>query len=415
MKILILCDLFPPAFGPRMGYLCKYLKQTGIELTVITEHIWDETFAFLKGDTDVTYISFYKSKNNANNFFAWIKVFLLNILFDYKNRRMYHEALRKTRKTHYDLVLCSTYRMFPLPAACRIAKKTNLPLIVDLRDIIEQFSGNEFIMHSLPRLGGLENIFMLLFKIISLKRRNRILRQAARVTTVSPWHTEFLKRFNPHVSLIYNGFDPDIFYPSRVESERFYITYTGRVASTSLRNPELLFEAVGQLAKEGIIHPDKFRIRWFTDHKSRQILREEAAKHPVSTFMDYHDYVAATQIPAILNESAIVLLLANKSDSNGPKGVMTTKFFEALAVERPILCVRGDEDCLEETIRRTRSGLSAHNAEETRQFIETHYRQWLVSKQTTIAVERAEVEKFSRKTQAKQFIRIFEQILNANE
>jgi hypothetical protein len=94
---------------------------------------------------------------------------------------------------------------------------------------------------------------------------------------------------------------------------------------------------------------------------------------------------------------------------------MTTKFFEALAVQRPILCVQGDEGCLEETIRLTRAGLSAHNVAETRQFIEQYYKQWLASGQTTIDADRAEIEKFSRKTQAEQFIRIFEQISAASD
>ncbi|MDR2120770.1 MAG: glycosyltransferase [Tannerella sp.] len=414
MKILIMCDLFPPAFGPRMGYLCKYLKLNGIESIVVTEYSRDNTFAFLQGDTDVVRVLFYKSENSAGNFSEWIKIFLLDLFFGYKNRRMYREALRLTRTSRYDLILCSTYRLFPMPAACRIAKKMRLPLVVDLRDIIEQFSGNEFIGHTLPRAGGLERIVAALFKRASLIRRNRILRRAAHVTTVSPWHTALLARYNPHVSLIYNGFDPDVFYPATAECERFYITYTGRLLSLRLRNPALLFEAVGMLADEGIIHPEKFRIRWFTDEKSRRLLQQEAAKYPVTEFMEYHEYVPATEVPAILNESAVILLLANKSGDKGPKGVMTTKFFEALAVERPVLCVRGDEGCLEETIRRTRSGLSAHDVQETRRFIEAHYRRWLASGRTTVDVDRAEIEKFSRKAQAEQFIRLFEQILNVD-
>ena len=62
MKILILCDMFPPAFGPRMGYLCKYMKRAGWEPVVVTERIDDNTFSFLKGETSVTYVNFFRSK-----------------------------------------------------------------------------------------------------------------------------------------------------------------------------------------------------------------------------------------------------------------------------------------------------------------------------------------------------------------
>lgn len=62
MKILILCDMFPPAFGPRMGYLCKYMRRAGWEPVVVTEQIDDSTFSFLKGETPVTYVNFFHSK-----------------------------------------------------------------------------------------------------------------------------------------------------------------------------------------------------------------------------------------------------------------------------------------------------------------------------------------------------------------
>ena len=45
-KLLIICDMFPPAFAPRMGYLCKYLTRMGWEVTVVTEYIEDNTFEY---------------------------------------------------------------------------------------------------------------------------------------------------------------------------------------------------------------------------------------------------------------------------------------------------------------------------------------------------------------------------------
>jgi glycosyltransferase involved in cell wall biosynthesis len=405
--------MFPPAFGPRMGYLCKYLRRVGWEPTVVSEWIPDETFAFLKGDTEAVHVRYYKAKHPFVGKLEWAGVFLLDLLFGYKNRRMYREALKLTRKQPFQLVLCSTYRTFPLPAARAVARKANLPLVVDLRDIVEQATGDEFISHPLPKLFGMERWMASAFLKHSRKQRNRVLREAAYVTTVSPWHTGVLKAYNAHVELIYNGYDPELFYPVSTRSEQFYITYTGRIINTALRNPALLFQAVEKLSEERVITPGTFRIRWFTDEKSRRIIREEAGKYTVEEYMDYSGYVPAVQIPAVLNESAILLLLTNKTGESGPKGIMTTKFFEALAVEKPILCVRGDEGYLEEVINRTQSGLSAHRMEEAYQFIKTHYLQWKIAGQTHVSVNQAEVKKFSREAQAAQFIRIFEQITNA--
>jgi glycosyltransferase involved in cell wall biosynthesis len=409
-KVLILCDMFPPAFGPRMGYLCKYLRRAGWEPTVVTEDLPDGAFAFLKGDTEVVPIRYYRAGQPFVRKLEWGCLLLLDVLFGCKDRRMYRGALKLVGKHAYRLVLCSTYRTFPLPAARRIARKAGLPLAVDLRDIVEQGAGNEFIAHSLPRLWGLEKRVAALFLKHGLKRRNRVLRDAACITTVSPWHAAFLKTYNARVELIYNGYDPELFYPAHVRSERFCITYTGRVINTALRNPGLLFEAVARLAAERAIAPDTFRLCWYTDEKSRQLVAREAGKHGLAEYMDFCGYVPASRIPEALNRSAILLLLTNRAGEAGPNGIMTTKFFEALAVGKPILCVRGDEGCLEETILRTRSGLSAHRAEEVYRFIQTHYRQWQLTGETGVDANREEVGKFSRQAQAGQFIRIFEQI-----
>ena len=128
---------------------------------------------------------------------------------------MYKEARKLVKNNKIDLVLCSSFRTFPLPAALKVATKYKLPLVVDLRDIIEQYTGDEFIAHSLPSLLGLNRLFISVFKRKSLRDRNRVLKKADYVTTISPWHVDILKQYNTNVELIYNGFDPELFYPEQ--------------------------------------------------------------------------------------------------------------------------------------------------------------------------------------------------------
>ncbi|MDR2042263.1 MAG: glycosyltransferase [Tannerella sp.] len=418
MKILILCDLFPPAFGPRMGYLCKYLRRAGWEPAVITEYIPDRTFAFLEDEAETVRIRYYHARGKWLGALEWGCVFLLDLLFGYKDGRMYREARRQIRKHPCRLVLCSTFRTFPLVAARRIARKANVPLVADLRDVVEQTGGHEFVAHALSGLGGLGRWMADAFLQHGRRQRNRVLRDAACLTTVSPWHVELLKAFNPRVELVYNGYDPELFYPAPVRSERFYITYTGRIVyagrtlNRALRDPELLFRALVRLAGEQVIRPETFCVRWFTDAKSQQFIRQEAEKYALADYMAFYDYVPASRVPALLNESAVLLVLTNKAGEQGPKGVMTTKLFEALAVARPVLCVRGDEGCLEEVLLRTRAGLSAHRTEEVYRFLKTHYLQWQASGLTTVEADREEIGKFSRQAQADRFIHIFEQMMN---
>ncbi|MDR2139291.1 MAG: glycosyltransferase [Tannerella sp.] len=419
MKILILCDLFPPAFGPRMGYLCKYLRRAGWEPVVITESVPDETFAFLKEEVETVRIRYYHARGRFFGALEWGCIFLLDLLFGYKDYRMYRKALKLIRKHPFRLVLCSTYRTFPLPAARRIARKARLPLVADLRDIVEQAEGHEFVAHTLPGWWGLDRWIISAFLRHGRRQRNRVLGDAARITSVSPWHVALLKSFNPRVELIYNGYDPELFHPAPVRSRQFYITYTGRIIyaghtlNRALRDPELLFRALVRLDEEQVITPETCCVRWFTDEKSQQFIRQEAEKYALTKYMAFYSYVPASRVPALLNESAVLLVLTNRTGEQGPKGVMTTKFFEALAVGKPVLCVRGDEGCLEEVINRTRAGLSAHRAEEVYRFLETHYRQWQATGLTTVEANREEIRKFSRETQARQFIHIFEEITNS--
>ena len=407
-NVLILCDFFPPAFGPRMGYLCKYLKINGWYPVVITEDVNENTYSFLCKDIDATYIRYYKKDGLSGNI-MWTLTFLRDVLFGYKDKRMVREALKKMKTHRFDLILCSTYRTFPLSAAWRLSRLTGLPLVVDLRDIIEQYTGNEFITHPIQKLFGIDKIIVSRFKKRNLTTRNKILREATCVTTVSPWHVSVLSAYNDNTVLIYNGYDPEIVYAETKKSDTFYITYTGRILSTAMRNPDLLFQAIERLTKEVIITPQLFRVRWFVDERSRQIIEHETEKYPdVAAFMDYSDYIPASEIPKLLNESEILLVLTNKSTADGPKGVMTTKFFESLAVGKPVLCVRGDEGCLEEVINRTHSGLSAHNVDEVYGFIIKHYLRWKENRPYEDLSDKNEIKKFSRESQALQFIEIFE-------
>ena len=110
------------------------------------------------------------------------------------------------KTNQYKGILCSTYRTFPLTAAKTLAIHTNLPFVVDLRDIIEQYASNEYISHKFHTFSWLDAFITKRFRKRLLRKRNNALEVADCVTTVSPWHVEVLKQYNPNVKLIYNGF-----------------------------------------------------------------------------------------------------------------------------------------------------------------------------------------------------------------
>ena len=410
MKILVICDMFPPAFGPRMGYLCKYMQKAGWEPVVITEQIYDQTFDFLRGDIPVTYINYYKATGKITKKLEWISVQILDLLFQYKDQKLVRIANQVLKEGEFSGILCSTYRTFPLPAAQKIAEKHHLPFIADLRDIIEQYASDEFMTHIFKSIPWLDKKITHFFKSRLLKRRNKVLQKADYITTISPWHVEILKLYNPATYLIYNGYDPELFFPQLIKSNQFIMVYTGRLISLATRDPRLLFQAVARLDKEGLISPLKFRLHGYMDQSSNDIISLLAEEFQISQYMNYFGYVSAAQIPLILNQSSILIQLANKMDKSGPKGIMTTKLFESLAVEKPLLCVRSDEAYLEATIKETNSGIAARTEEEVYQFILEQYRSWQEKGYTSAHVNKKTVELFSRKRQAEQFIALFTEL-----
>ncbi len=408
-KVLIVCDMFPPAFAPRMGYLCKYLRKAGWQPVVVTEWIEDHTFAFLKGDVEAHYVRYFPDENRSRLIrqLAWLLVFVADLLGQYKSRKMAKVARSLLKSGGFMGVLSSAYRTFPLPVASRVAKEFGLPLVADHRDIIEQYASDEFISRPFHTCPCVDRWVVRNYRDYLLRQRNKALRQADWVTTVSPWHVEQLRKINPHVSLIYNGYDPEIFYPKIEKTTRFRMTYTGRVLSLATRDPRPLFEALARLDQEKRIAPETFRVVWYVDADSRLILEKLAEEYAVPVYMEYPGYVPADQVPQVLWQSSISIQLANKADEHGPKGIMSTKLFEALATERPLLCVRSDESYLERTIQETHSGVAARDAETVYRFILEQYAFWEKNGYTRVQPDRDAVTRFSRQKQAEQFMDIF--------
>ena len=89
---------------------------------------------------------------------------------------------------------------------------------------------------------------------------------------------------------------------------------------------------------------------------------------------------------------------------------MTTKFFEALGVEKPVLCVRSDEACLAETMQKTNAGLAATDTAGIRTFILEKYAEWKHNGFTRQTVNMAEKKQFCREQQAQQFTELLDKI-----
>ena len=412
-NVLILCDAFPPAFNPRMGYLCKYLPEHGWNSIVIAEYSPQNIFENLTKAEDISYINFFFCKNGKINKLKYIFVFFAELFFNYKNIIFKRKAEKIIKENDISEILSSvSWRAFPALTAKWIGEKYNIPYIVDCRDIYEQFPNSEYTSKLFLNSEFFNKAVDFIIKKKYKSQRNKILRKANAVTTVSEWHTKKLSEYNKNTSLIFNGFDDEAFYFKPLTCKTFKITYTGRIESEAVKDPSLLFESIAFLWDKKLITPEKLRLQFYLlNNSSKNIIRKMTEKYKIELFVDVFDEISNEKVPDILNESSILLLLANlASGDKSPKGIMGTKVFEYIAVGKPILCVRNDESCLEETINSYQSGISASNVEEVNKFILDKYAEWEKNGFTKQQINKEAVEKFSRRYQSGQFVSIFEKL-----
>lgn len=355
-KILILTDPYgKPAYAPRLRCLCDYLHQWGYDIDVYTEPMepYDFPHAY-----PITEIPVYKNRID------WAIKSLWSLLTDWRNRHFSRELRRTISNKHYDLVFCTTFSTFPLRAALDVANERHIPLHVDIRDLDEQVPGAQYQSHRAWWTVPLRQWY----RRVNIQRRNHVLRQATQITTVSPWHVDFIRQFNPNVHLVYNGFDNRTFYPDNIITNRFRISYIGRIYE--FQSTALLEQAVSELNLPDI---------------------------DLDLHTPNHQPIPIHQVGNTIRHASIMVVLTNPA----AHGMMTTKFFEALGCDKPVLCIPSDNGCLADVIRETNAGIATGDIQQIKQFILDRYTEW---KQNGYTRQNAcNTQAFSRQHQAEQF------------
>ncbi|MGM9838244.1 MAG: glycosyltransferase [Paludibacteraceae bacterium] len=401
-RLIILCDGFgPPTYGPRMTQLCKHLAKSGWDITLFTEQMQGESYVV----PNCTFHSLsYYHGGKWRTKIQWA----LDKVFDCKERKFYRFVSKHVQANTFDIMLCSSFNDFPLETAARIAKEKNLPLVVDLRDIAEQWGTESYMVHHLG-MGQIGKWITARYQQRMIKKRNNTLRRAKIVTTISPWHCHILKQYNPDTRLIYNGYDPDTFYKTTHAVPVFIISYTGRIYDLSFRNPTPLLQAVAELYHQQQIDKTLFQVVFHVESDLCQPLRDIAQRLGISEICRIDGYVPSNAAQELLRNSAISVVLLQQETAQGSHGIMTTKFFEALGCEKPVICTPSDNGCLADTIRETNAGIASGDVEEIKAFILEKYHEWQANGYTHQAVRNKEL--FSREYQAHQFENLFLQCL----
>ena len=379
-RLLIVSDPpVAPGYLPRLRALCDFFVQRGCDVTLLTEQYQPLRF---EHSYPIITIPMYSGST-----LDWLLKTVWTLLTDWHNRafakkylsgeaglsakRSISEAVYQAKPV--DIVLCTSFSDFPLGAGLRIAQALHVPLLCDIRDLDEQVDDSRYqYSHQSAWLMP----FRRLYRALHIRRRNKVLRAADAITTVSPWHADFIRRFNPNVHVVYNGYDSKQFYPENIPTDRFTIAYIGSLFAWQQPALALVRQAVEEL---------------------NQIFKSSNLPILLDIHTPQNNPISHNQLGDTIRRSGIMLVLTNTHTH----GMLTTKFYEALGCEKPILCVPSDQGALAELIRYTNAGIATDDKEAIKAFIMSQYTAWQQNRYTRQATTHREI--FSREYQYDQY------------
>ena len=233
----------------------------------------------------------------------------------------------------------------------------------------------------------------------------RMLSAASHIVNVTPHCVELDETlFDPPVSLIMNGFDPDQFAGQVARSvSQFRIVYTG-----NLWLPESFrVFCDGLAALRDRIGADNFaRVRFVYRGVAAARILAIASDAGVGDALDCGDHVDHATALSLIRTGHVLLVLSTSDvqhrDPYWERGVYPGKTFEYLGSRRPILCVPGDGASLDQLLCDSRGGVSLQNAGEIAAYLERMYEIWNREHDVPQCDNESIVGRYSRRVGARQ-------------
>jgi len=299
-----------------------------------------------------------------------------------------------------DIIYCTSPPPIMAYVAYHLSTRYNIPYVIDMRDIPQQFLKMDGLLVSRRYR-------------LHCKRLAKPIAAAAKVITVSDGLRDTIyKHYGCDSVLIYNGFDHlihEFAALKRTEYRNFTITYTGSLSLSGIkdRSPEPLFMAIDFLLKE---YGDN-RIPWKIKFIGVSQQELKSFQHYKSFSMcEFINRVPYDESLVYQHSSTILLHLTH----NSQKGIMTSKIFDYLAANRPILTVPGDNDCVDDLLKITKSGVSLSDPKEIAEQLMAWYLQWMTTGEVMVNRDKTEIDKYSRQNQTRKLSELMELVLSAD-
>lgn len=301
------------------------------------------------------------------------------------------EAKKIIRDENIDIILSTSPPPTVSMVAKRIANSNKLRWIADFRD-----PWLEIVHYQNVKRNWLT-------KFIDGKFERSVLKKADHLLTIS---NDIVKLFKSKVgeknySVIPNGFDESDFKViSSKKNSSFIIAYTGVITKT--RVPYVFLNAMEKLITIDGIKDIKFVIAGRTCPE----FTNELSEKNIDSYVEERGFLPHHESTQILQNSDILLLVIDNVPNN--KGFLTGKIFEYLGSKTPIYAIGPVDGEAREIITETNSGKMIDYSDDDGAYIllKEMYSDW----KKDIEKYNFNIEKYSRRNQAKQLSKILEEL-----
>jgi len=357
---LIFTYYWPPAGGPgvqRFLKFSKYLGEFGIEPIIITVNngsypYLDESlikdipkdlkvyktntfepfriYNFMQGKTkkfsSVAMVGIKDSESIFHKFSKFIRAnFFIPDARKGWNRFAYKQGLNIIDKYNIDMIITTGPPHSTHLIGLRLKHKLNILWLADLRDPWPNILNRE----EFPRTKRAQ--------IKDEKLKDKVLRSADYITTVSHGLKNQIIDKNENIQVIYNGFDEEDFNPALNAlsagplTDEFVITYTGTLLDDY--DIKVFFKVLKNIIENNLTINYKLR---FVGEIPRSTY-EQIEESNLSENIEVTSYVSHTEAIDYLMKSTVLLLVIPNVSNN--EGIVTGKLFEYLASQKPIICL----------------------------------------------------------------------------
>ena len=428
-NILIVGYLWPycrhKGGSPRTLGLTNYLQEFGWEPIVLTAPLDNNSIPQLKAKIIET--------SSRDIFYFWRKLFLLLGYSPNKSiSGQFKEKIGVNSKKSFVDILLNYYktlfaypdtekhwRPFAIKSANDIFREVKINGIISTWPITAHLVAKELkSKYRIPWIADFSHLWSQGYnyqygkirKIIDRKLELRTLSHADALTTISTYFADKLRELHQTKSIysITHGFNPSLINtPASPLTKQFSITYTGNIYPKK-QKPSKLFESLRELIDNNIIDRKDIEVSFYGGKYGW--LRKESEDYGISDIVHQHDFISQSLAVEKQRESQILLHLG--WDDNEIKGFYSSKIFEYLAAQRPILAIGGASDeVVNDLIFETKAGLYSKEVEGIKGFIKKYYLEFKKNGRVNYIGDIDKIKKYSHREMARKFADIMNELI----